>query len=264
MLPTAPLVPLAVAVAAGVALDRDVLAWETRQWASLALATAAAAFLVHRRQPTFAFVAVLLAWASLGGAWHHHSWNHLDPDDLARDPTDGPRIAWLRGVISDVPAFQPGTRRDDRGLTRTVLEVESICDGKSWRPASGSVQLLVPSDRTDLEAGSSVEAAGTLAPIAAPLNPGEFDYRHFMRAQGIRLRLSLKDPECLWSDDRDRSSTNVSQVFTRWIGRVRAWSNDHLIAHIDPRIAPLATALLLGRREGVDPETTDAFTRTCK
>jgi competence protein ComEC len=48
----------------------------------------------------------------------------------------------------------------------------------------------------------------------------------------------------------------------RALGAVRAWSQSRLAGALDPATAPLATALLLGRREGVDPDVNDAFART--
>ena len=58
---------------------------------------------------------------------------------------------------------------------------------------------------------------------------------------------------------RQRSS---SWPWTRRRGVVRAWSRARLVEGLDPGIAPLAAALLLGQREGVDPDVNDAFART--
>ena len=74
------------------------------------------------------------------------------------------------------------------------MDVTEVSDGSRWRAASGRVIVIVAGDRTDLHAGQPVEAAGQLARVAGPLNPGEFDYRSFLRAQGIRLRLSIDEP----------------------------------------------------------------------
>src|SRR5262249_48336947 len=132
-----------------------------------------------------------------------------------------------------------------------------ICDGERWRRASGRALVTIAGDRSDLEAGRAVEVAGGLAAIPGPLNPGEFDYRAFLRADGIRLRLSVDGPESIWYDASSRTSTSLLLL-----GRIRAWSYSRLVSGLDPDTAPLAAALLLGRREGVDPEVNDAFART--
>ncbi|WP_422928443.1 DNA internalization-related competence protein ComEC/Rec2 [Singulisphaera sp. PoT] len=138
-----------------------------------------------------------------------------------------------------------------------MLDLTGINDGRDWHRASGAIQLVILGERNDLEAGQAVEAAGSLAAVAGPLNPGEFDYRAYLRAQGIRVRLTIDSPEGVWQDERTPGSG-----FDRWIGAARAWSHGRLVAGLDPRVAPLAAALLLGRREGVDPEVNDAFART--
>ncbi len=102
-----------------------------------------------------------------------------------------------------------------------------------------------------------MEAAGQISLLAAPLNPGEFDYRQFQRAQGIRLRLAVDDPESFWLDPNGNSS-----AIRRVLGRIQSWSRARLVERLDPSIAPLAAALLLGQREGIEPEVNDAFART--
>ena len=145
----------------------------------------------------------------------------------------------------------------DRGSTRAVLALTGINEGRGWRPASGRVQAWIAGDRSDLEAGRAVEAAGALSAVEGPLNPGEFDPRPILRARGIRLRLAVDDPSGVWADP-----TGEDWPWTRRLGAIRAWSARRLASGLDPAVAPLASALLLGRREAVDPEVNDAFART--
>jgi competence protein ComEC len=102
-----------------------------------------------------------------------------------------------------------------------------------------------------------VEAAGRLEVIPGPLNPGEFDRRAYLRGQGIRLRLVVSDPHGVWLDREGSVSWPL-----RCLGAVRSWSQRQLDRGMRTEIAPLATALLLGRREGVQPDINDAFART--
>ncbi len=182
---------------------------------------------------------------------------------------DTPRPAWVRGVVREALGVRqespdrygatpgPGTDGPDPWRTRFVVNLTALNDGREWRPASGRAMAIVTGDRGDIDGGEAIEAIGQLATIAAPLNPGEFDYRQFLRGQGIDLRLTVDDPESLRRDPRGSGS-----VAGRWLGKARAWSRERLVGGIDPRVEPLAAALLLGRREGVDPEVNDAFART--
>jgi competence protein ComEC len=254
-LPIAPLAPLALAVAAGIIADRFAWAQETASWAVLAAAATAASGLLWRRAA--GGVALLVAFAALGGGWHHHRWSDLAPDDLARGATEEARPAWVRGVLTEVPTFRPGEADDPDGTTRSVLEVTGIHDDRGWREASGRAQLSVVGDRTDLKAGEPIQAAGVLAAIAGPSNPGELDRRLFYRAEGIRLRMAVGASEGVWADPR-----GTIRFVLRALGVARAWSYGRLVAELPPDVAPLAAALLLGRRAGVDPEVNDAFLRT--
>jgi competence protein ComEC len=253
---TAPLVPAALAMMAGIVADRCLDHWSTRAWA-LAAVGCAVATLIGRAHSRVAYPALLAACAALGGGWHHHRWSDLEPDDLASLAGSAARPAWLRGVLVDTPEFFPPTRPHDDGRTRSVLHVTGRCDGSRWMPAAGQVLLSLAGDRTDLVMGEAVEIAGSLAGIAGPLNPGEFDRRAYLRAQGIRLILTADDPASTWANP-----AGGSWPWTRLLGRARVWCHRHLAAAVDPRTAPLAAALLLGRREAVDPDVNDAFART--
>jgi competence protein ComEC len=167
--------------------------------------------------------------------------------------SDEPRPAWVRGILRDVLGVRPGSPP----VTRAILELTAVRDGPCWRGASGRALLVILGTRADLVAGEAVEAAGSLERVAGPLNPGEFDARTYFQAQGVRLRLAVEQPEGVWHDN-----SAPRWPATRLRGAVRSWSHDRLVARLDPTVAPLAAALLLGQREEVDPEVNDAFART--
>ena len=111
-------------------------------------------------------------------------------------------------------------------------------------------------NRNDLFAGQPVELAGQMARVAGPLNPGEFDYRAYLRSQGIRLRIVVDNAAGISLDPR-----GSEWRWTRWLGDLRATCRARLVDQLDPRTAPLASALILGQREDIDPEVNDAFAR---
>lgn len=262
-LPTAPLAPVALAMGIGITVDRYLASGTTLFWVTAALAAAAVAALCGRGATGVAYAAILTAWLAVGGGWHHARWSDLAPEDVARRVSETPQPAWLRGVLLEVPAFRPGSGRNEAGSTRTVLAVSALSDGRSWQKAGGQVLLVVAGDRTELSAGALVSAVGQLGAVPGALNPGEFDYRDYLRAQGIRARLVAADSQSVWLDSDAASPLGGWQVvLTRSMGSARAWSQAHLVGGLDPRIAPLAAALLLGRREAVDPDVNDAFART--
>ena len=199
----APLAPLVVAVAAGVLADRWLDPCLTKTWVTVALVLGAIAMLAIRHTILFC-CAMLPAFAALGGGWHHHCWSDLAADDLAWSVTETPRPAWVRGVVNEArglrhrrEGFGFGTSDSEQVTSRFVLQLTSISDGRNWHPASGRAIVVVMGDRSEIRAGQAVEAAGQIAKAAPTLNPGEFDYRAFLQAQGIRLRLERRQPRQL-------------------------------------------------------------------
>jgi competence protein ComEC len=248
--------PAAFGVAVGVVADRAGVGWGTAGWGVWAFVGVGIARLECRGT----IVGLVLAFVGVGGAWHHRAWSDLARDDLARGVAEGsaPRPSWLRGVVDETPLFRADLERPGgQGTTRTVVAVTGVCDGRDWHAASGRVATWIGGDRTDLEPGRPVEMAGGLGPIDGPLNPGERDARDFWRADGVRLRLAVDGPSGVWADP-----DGATWPATYALGRLRAWSHRRLVAGLDPSIAPLASALLLGRRDAIDPELNDAFART--
>lgn len=266
----APLAPVLLAAALGIAFDRFVSPWGTATWAALALGAGAAALLAPSREVT-ADLAVLVAFLGVGGGWHHAWWSDRTSDDLSLSTSDTPRPAWLRGVVREVLGMQhvqtdrngssshPENRRNSRDSWRTrfVLDITATNDGQGWRPASGRAMASVNGGIEDLLGGVPIEVVGQMSTVAGPLNPGEFDYRAFLRGQGIDLRLTIASADGIRPDPEGRSSP-----LARLLGKLRAWSRASLVGGTAPEVEPLAAALLLGRREGVDPEVNDAFART--
>ena len=204
----APLVPLVLASSLGIVVDRFAEPWGTTTWAALALGAGAVA-LVATSRDVVGNLAVLAAFWALGGGWHHYRWSDRGPDDLGGSVTETPRPAWVRGVVREAlgvrqddpdrygPAPGPGsgTAARDSWRTRFVVDLTAMNDGRDWRPVSGRAIAIVAGDRGDVLGGEGIEAIGQVARIAGPLNPGEFDYRQFLRGQGIDLRLTVDDPD---------------------------------------------------------------------
>jgi competence protein ComEC len=256
----APLVPVLCSFATGIITDRQLEPLETENWIILALGSATLAALSLRGESSSSLF-LLVAIAGLGGACHHSRWNDLSPDDISPGVSETPQPSWVRGVIAEFLGTRTseGFSRGDPALTvtRMVLEITEISDGSRWQGASGRALLIAAGDRNDLHAGQPVELAGQLARVAGPLNPGEFDRRAYLQAQGIRLRLVVDDPAGLTADPR-----GSEWPCTRWLGQMRSTCRSRLTERLDARAAPLAAALILGQREEIDPEVNDAFART--
>jgi competence protein ComEC len=261
----APLMPVACAVVAGIAADRYVEPLETANWAVLALGCGTLA-IVAARSRWIGHCVLIVALFALAGAWHHWRWSDLDGDDLARTVGEEPRPAWVRVVVVEALGHGKGSDPDGEGVTRAFVEITAAQTADGWRTASGKALLTIKGDHDDLRAGRAVEMAGALAAVAGPLNPGEMDYRSYLRTQGVRLRLAA---EGVWDSSRGVENSRFhwgwNQLRWQWhraLGAAREWSRGALEKSMDEAERPLAVALVLGRRESVDPELNGAFART--
>src|SRR5262245_9623984 len=185
LFPVARFAPLLLAMALGIVIDRYADQFDTSMWITLALGSATVSLLFLYRAGASS-PAVFAAIVAIGGAWHHYRWNDYPADDLSWSVTETPRPAWVRGSIREMlglrgsEGFGPGA--PERVSTRMILEITEISDGSRWSAASGRALMIVAGDRTDVYAGQPVEVAGRLAKVPGPLNPGEFDYRSFLRS----------------------------------------------------------------------------------
>jgi competence protein ComEC len=258
-LPVTPLAPAALGAIAGVVLDRYGVGsrWTSTAWAIVAIVGSLLAVIAGRTLTRLGRCGVIVAFVALAGGWHHYWWSDLNRDDLAHGDRKIPKPAWVRGVLLEKPEFRPPDRPDRSGYSQTILAVTASCDGQRWHSASGRLLVLVSGEVKGLRAGEPVEGAGLLGSISGPLNPGETDARERWRGRGVRLRLSIDEPAGLWRDP-----TGSIWPLSYATGYLRQKSNDILVSGLNPEIAPLAAALLLGRREKVDPDDNDAFART--
>lgn len=183
------------------------------------------------RIPVLAFIAGSLMTLSAG------------PSDLQRALPSGEQLVQLTGTVRTGPDLPMN------GRSLFTLDVAA--------PESGRVRVAVPGNALLPETGDRVSVVGRLTAPRPAMNPGERDTRAYMAAQGISHLLAAPSPHSL----------KVIERAPRWtpgtlIHRARQKAERSLRELPDRRARGLLTALLLGRREGVDPALTDAFRRT--
>jgi len=258
-----PLVLVAVAVCAGIVADRY-WARPVGVWWALGVVALGAWWLVWRRAwDRAASVAVLLSAAACGGAWHHCRWNLFEQDDVGFYARQRDRPICLEAVATSgtrqmpAPPFDP-MRIIPRGeSTRVEVAVVALRNRSAWQAASGRARLIVDGHLLGVRAGDRLRVFARLQGLRPPHNPGEFDFAAHHRADRTQGVLRADVPECV-SVVRAASVLN----WRRWIDALRAGGDRLLWSHLDPRRAALASAVLLGCREEVSAEQTEAFMQT--
>jgi competence protein ComEC len=223
------LVVVAVAWSAGIAVD-DWLWGAPVVW----VAGVALAVLVARRRP----IAIILV-ALLGGALA----SALERARVLPDPAEGERV--MEGVVVRPVEPLPDGRR-------VLVEVDRVIEGAGL-PRARVLVSEAPSE-SPLLPGDRVRFAG------APRTPrgfqveGAFDRARFLRGRGIDLVVSARPPGVVAAE------TSPPPSVWRAAAALQRSAAEAVARHAGEG-APLVSALVLGRREGLTPQTEESFRR---
>ena len=247
-----PLVPVAVAVTAGLLADRYI---------GIPLAVAALGLLISfvawfiaasRKLPNSA-IALWCVAGFLAAAYHHGWRNDYAGDDVGEFATAEPKLVRVRGILSEEPtiALQPHHNplasfdRDDP--TKSVLDVRQIRADGEWITASGKARLVVQGHLEGFHVGDEIETIGWLSSPPAAENPGEWDRAEFLRDQRIRAELYVrKTPDAVTRLAEGWSSSPMG-----WLARLRGWGQAALERTLPKQQAAVASALLLGENSAM-------------
>ncbi len=254
-----PLVPVALFLAAGVTFDRY-CAPDSRFWIALfavAMFTWLAAAV--RRATLISAMALLVAFASAGSGWHHLRWHTVASDDLCHFVGASAEPAVIRGIVLANPVIR--TASDPRDVTgqsteqrtRFTLIVSAIRGNTGWKPVTGRTEVFVRGACEELRAGHFIRLAGKLSLVARPGNPGEFDFRRFLRTRGIHTWISVGEPEAIETDPEGHDRLRLAG------GRFKASLNAMLHRYLPAEQAGVASAMLLGNRDEIDYDERGQF-----
>lgn len=256
-----PLVPLALAVTAGIVYDRHAPA--SLPVTLLFLLAFLLAAVAHARKPGLALLYLWLAAGAAGAARHHLRRATFAEDDVSAHAASEPRPALLRGAVATEPAvrrpgeaalrsFAPGES------TRFVLRVAHLRQRDDWEPVSGRALVTVLSRLPGIRVGDAVEVVGRLALPEGVANPGGFDYASYLKDQGITAvvtaegapgTVTLLAPGNWWSPPR-------------LLAAVRSWARQTLDQQLPEQQARLATALLLGDAAALSADEWERYQRS--
>lgn len=272
-----PLVLLLLALAAGIVFDRFgppllfgsalesiggsfwIVAW----WSLSAACLAVWWFASRKRRDALAAGLLFASAAIMGAAWHHWNWYDFDRWEVSRFANVAPKPSCVLAVARSSPerlsAPPPTPLRAIPGgeRSRLLVEVTAIRDGREWRPASGVCQLTAEGHLLDIHAGDRLQVFGQLARPAPPLNPGEFDFAEFARADRQLARIRSSAPESVVL--QSRGSTWSPEYF---LDMARTRTKQLVREMVGPKRAGLAAAILLGAREGLPFEETEPYLET--
>jgi ComEC/Rec2-related protein len=193
------------------------------------------------------------------------------PQDVRRLPDDKllATTQW-RGKVVEEPAMQASPHLGRRALDRTSFAVEieawrpteGQLFGESidapWRSAEGLVGCTVLGPAQDIRGGDELEFATPLMPIAAPLSPGQLDFRAWSAARGIYYQATFQPLN--W-----RRIENDAGFWWQGLSyRMRDWAYARLQIGLedDPRTADFLAGMLIGYRQEIPADIEQDFRQT--
>lgn len=256
-----PLVPPAIGLAGGIALDA---AWPVSWPVSAVLFVLSGVGLYFARgHCNRRHLLIATAAMCVGAVLHDASFRHIPGHHVVRYCSDQPTPIRLKGMVLTAPmirSVRTGRIEWYKQLpqTRFVVEAEAIEGRNGDIPVTGTVAVSVHEPALHLSAGDRVELHGWLYEPGPPRNPGEKNWRLFHRRKGILAGISCN----LAANVKNIESTESA---TRLIAAVRRRVRAAMLEDVYDRDMPgagLLSAMVLGQRSAVDPAVNEAFIRT--
>jgi competence protein ComEC len=258
-----PLVPPLAAVVGGIGVDR-IWPQPAGAWFLLAAGAIGVWWIVWRQgRERLGATLLMLACGATGGSWHHCCWSLFPRDNLGHFARQSAQPVCLEVVALKsarvVPPAPPDPLRSLPTTTYTRVEIEAraIRDGSTWRHASGSVELCIAGRREDIRAGDRMRVFAALTAPRSAENPGQFDFARYLRADRRRAMLYASHAEGVQVLER-----GCAAWLARSIDAARLRNQQYLDRYLNAERVGLASAVLVGAREQLDPEQSAAFMET--
>jgi ComEC/Rec2-related protein len=182
----------------------------------------------------------------------------LSPRDLRVLLATPPELITLRGTLTATPDERVYLH-DDKESFRTLarLDVSALQRGSTWQPAFGKVAVVTTGRLPeDFFAGQEVDVYGVVALPPLPLAEGLFDYRAYLRRQGIYFQIEAAGP----ADWQLRSARRARPLSDRFL----AWSKTTLAVSLPEEDQPLRLirAMTLGSKSELAADVYEPFIRS--
>lgn len=174
---------------------------------------------------------------------------------LAGFPSFPPEAVRLEGMEGRPAVIQGRVVNKQTKQNKLILYLSDVtfCDEQisNQIKARGAVCYLNPIEKTQHEPnmGSRVRVAGETESFQGALNPGEFDYRSYMLLEGYDF--FLNSGTVLWNDNNN--------TVNEFLYRIRKRLEGVLENSLPSGEAGIMKAMLLGNKEGLEPESKELY-----
>ncbi len=206
-------------------------------------------WLVDKGHPVFRTMCLGSALAILGIVRYELTAGYFPPDHVSRF-TNHDDLLVVRGMVIRYP---------ERRLAKLNLIVASheIYFDQKVRPIHGNILLSLIELDTTFQYGDELVVRGKLRKPKDRRNPGEFDYREYLLAQGIHGIISVNNVYQI-----KRVSTGNGNWFLRELVYPTKEYLEYFTRNSFPQQeAALLSGLLIGERGEISRELSDAFSK---
>ncbi|MAT14771.1 MAG: DNA internalization-related competence protein ComEC/Rec2 [Planctomyces sp.] len=187
------------------------------------------------------------------------------PDDISGMLAEERRLVRVEGRLTSSPVVKQKSVNETAPdwqrvpATNGHLAIERIQANGNWYPLTGKVWLTIRGDGLTAERGDRIAATGWLEAPFTTSNPGEFDFRTWLRHEGITGVLRVKETESI---DVLATPRAQSRPETDWTNQIRRRWKAFASEHLTEENQSLAAAMILGVRDDIVPDQIEQFTQT--
>ena len=201
-------------------------------------------------------LAVLAGWTNLATRTEV-----ISPRDLRTLVGTKVEFVTLRGTLCDTPSQRVYEHRDKESW-RTLgrIDATALQRDARWQPAFGRVAVATPGVLgSNFFGGQTVEVTGVIRLPKGPAAEGLFDYRTYLRLQGIHYQLLVES-----TNDWRTVPTEGKSPRPPLADRFRSWSQNTLAAGLpnEDESLHLLWAMALGWTTALTDEVSEPFMRT--
>lgn len=254
-----PLVPLALAMSAGIVVDRFLN--PGFQTMVVVAVTGVAGFAVGLRSSRLRLSAasVLLLCGIAGGLHHHLSWWSVPQDDISHCLHSRSTLMKVQGRIADRPMIlKPReevrhTAIPQSDVTWFTLNCEQIVTPDGRLDVSGRIRAITTGRLTGVGQGDQVTVLGEASGLPAQQNPGEFDAGDSLKRQQLRGIIRIRRHELV---EINSKSGNLFTAAAAWL---RSRCESALERCLSGTSRSIASALLIGDRSMISQDVRASF-----
>jgi competence protein ComEC len=190
--------------------------------------------------------------------WTNHTLRTaiISPHDLRHILGEQPEIVTLRGILGETPTQRVYERNQEESW-RTMARIDVTAlrrHRQPWQPAAGRMAVTTQGTlSTSLFVGQEVEITGVAGPPKIATAEGMFDYRAYLKQQGIYYQLQAASEQD-WRVVGSRSKPPVADRFREWARQALALG----LPAADESLR-LEWALALGWKTALTEEVSEPF-----